>query len=106
MRQAGILAAAGLYALEHHVARLADDHANARRLAAGLAGLPGLAVERPQSKSAFAELKSDRGVRPLGDGSWRGVLVTGLYRLLYYSSTVTARRVDRAVAAMAHYLND
>ena len=36
MRQAGILAAAGLHALEHHVERLADDHANARRLAEGL----------------------------------------------------------------------
>lgn len=36
MRQAGILAAAGLYALEHHIDRLADDHANARRLAVGL----------------------------------------------------------------------
>jgi threonine aldolase len=42
MRQAGIVAAAGVYALEHNVARLADDHANARRLAEGLAegGLP------------------------------------------------------------------
>ena len=42
MRQAGIVAAAGLHALEHHVERLAEDHANARRLAAGLAdaGLP------------------------------------------------------------------
>jgi threonine aldolase len=44
MRQAGILAAAGLHALEHHVARLADDHANARRLADGLAAL-GLAPD-------------------------------------------------------------
>jgi threonine aldolase len=38
MRQAGIIAAAGLYALEHHVERLADDHARARRLAEALAG--------------------------------------------------------------------
>jgi threonine aldolase len=44
MRQAGILAAAGLYALEHHVERLAEDHANARALAAGLADVPGLAL--------------------------------------------------------------
>jgi threonine aldolase len=44
MRQAGILAAAGLYALEHHVERLADDHANARRLADGLTRL-GLVVD-------------------------------------------------------------
>jgi len=42
MRQAGIVAAAGVYALDHHVERLAEDHANARRLAEGLleAGLP------------------------------------------------------------------
>jgi len=45
MRQAGILAAAGLHALDHHVDRLADDHANARRLAEGLARLPGVAIE-------------------------------------------------------------
>src|SRR5712691_12923184 len=37
MRQAGIVAAAGLYALDHHIERLADDHARARRLAEGLA---------------------------------------------------------------------
>src|SRR5262249_10422636 len=46
MRQAGILAAAGLHALEHHIARLADDHRNARRLAAGLERL-GLAPAPP-----------------------------------------------------------
>jgi threonine aldolase len=45
MRQAGILAAAALYALEHHVDRLAEDHAHARRLAAGLAELSGVKVE-------------------------------------------------------------
>ena len=45
MRQAGILAAAGLYALEHNVKRLADDHANARRFAEAIARLPGIAVE-------------------------------------------------------------
>ncbi|HVV88014.1 MAG TPA: GntG family PLP-dependent aldolase [Kofleriaceae bacterium] len=45
MRQAGILAAGGLYALEHHRARLAEDHANARRMAELLVGVPGLAVD-------------------------------------------------------------
>jgi threonine aldolase len=44
MRQAGVLAAAGLHALDHHVTRLAEDHANARRLARGLAAL-GFAVD-------------------------------------------------------------
>jgi len=45
MRQAGIIAAAGLVALERMVDRLAEDHANARRLAQGVAGLPGLRVD-------------------------------------------------------------
>jgi len=44
MRQSGILAAGALYALDHHVARLVDDHANARRLAHGLVGVAGLVV--------------------------------------------------------------
>ena len=45
MRQAGIIAAGGVYALTHHVARLAEDHAHARRLAEGLAGLPGIKLD-------------------------------------------------------------
>jgi threonine aldolase len=45
MRQSGIVAAAGLYALDHHVERLADDHARARRLAEGLAALPGVELD-------------------------------------------------------------
>jgi threonine aldolase len=42
MRQSGLLAAAAIFALERNVARLADDHANARELARGIAGIPGL----------------------------------------------------------------
>jgi threonine aldolase len=45
MRQAGILAAAALYALDHHVDRLAEDHANARRLAQGLSQLRGIRLD-------------------------------------------------------------
>src|SRR6266849_947320 len=45
MRQSGILAAAGLYALDHHVARLSQDHANARLIAVHLAGLAGIALD-------------------------------------------------------------
>ncbi|MCX7340253.1 MAG: beta-eliminating lyase-related protein [Hyphomicrobiales bacterium] len=44
MRQSGFLAAAGIYALDHHVERLAEDHDNARALAKGLAALPGLCL--------------------------------------------------------------
>lgn len=45
MRQAGILAAAGIYALDNHVARLAEDHANARRLAEELSQIDGIEVD-------------------------------------------------------------
>jgi threonine aldolase len=55
MRQAGILAAAGLYALDNNVARLAVDHANALRLARGLAAL-GLEVEPAQTNMVFVRI--------------------------------------------------
>jgi threonine aldolase len=45
MRQSGILAAAGLYALDHNLSRLAEDHANAKLLAERLAGLPGVSLD-------------------------------------------------------------
>ncbi len=45
LRQSGIVTAAGLYALDHHVARLADDHDNARRLHRGLADIPGIRLQ-------------------------------------------------------------
>ena len=45
MRQAGVIAAAALYALDHNVARLAEDHANARRLAEALAAMPGITLD-------------------------------------------------------------
>jgi len=58
MRQAGILAAAGLYALDHNVERLADDHRNAAAFAAGLADLPGirLASQRVQTNMVFFDV--------------------------------------------------
>jgi threonine aldolase len=55
MRQAGILAAAGLYALEHHVERLEEDHANAEYLAEGLRGV-GLAVDGPQTNILYVNI--------------------------------------------------
>ncbi len=45
MRQAGILAAAALYALDHNIERLAEDHANAGRLAEAIAALPGIKLD-------------------------------------------------------------
>jgi threonine aldolase len=55
MRQSGIAAAAGVYALDHHVERLADDHANARRLALGLADA-GLPVDPEETETNFVLL--------------------------------------------------
>ena len=56
MRQVGILAAACLHALDHHVARLADDHARARRLAEGFARAAGVRVTTPDTNIVFAHL--------------------------------------------------
>jgi threonine aldolase len=57
MRQAGVLAAAGLCALDEMVGRLADDHRNARRLAEGLQGLPGIAIDlaRVETNMVFGD---------------------------------------------------
>ena len=60
MRQAGILAAAGLHALDHHVARLADDHARAATLADSLRELPGLVVAGQYSNMLFIEVPVER----------------------------------------------
>jgi len=56
MRQAGIIAAAGLYALDHHVDRLSEDHANAQTLARAFTEIEGLSVTSPQSNVVFVEL--------------------------------------------------
>jgi len=62
MRQSGILAAAGLYALEHHVSRLADDHAHAKRLAARLAQIPAITInpDAVETNILFFDVRSPR----------------------------------------------
>lgn len=59
MRQSGILAAAGLYALDAHRERLADDHARAARLAAALADVPGFAVQQPETNIVMIDVVRD-----------------------------------------------
>jgi len=59
-RQAGLLAAACDYALDHHIARLAEDHARAERLAAGLRAVPGLSVAAQHTNMVFIEVPSER----------------------------------------------
>ena len=107
MRQAGILAAAGLYALEHHVARLADDHALARHLADGLQGLPGVVVEPPQSNMVFVDLQGEAKARApelLTYLKSHGVLTTGLYRLRFVTHMdVDHPGIDRVVAAFRSF---
>jgi threonine aldolase len=71
MRQAGIVAAAGVYALDHHVERLADDHARARQLALGLAEA-GLAVDPDRVETNFvqidvAPLSKEEAIRVLAE---------------------------------------
>jgi len=70
MRQAGVLAAAGLVALERMVDRLAEDHANARRLAEGLARLPGLRVDLAtvQTNIVIVQVARPGGAAPLVEG--------------------------------------
>jgi threonine aldolase len=95
MRQAGILAAAGIYALEHNVARLRDDHDHARLLAAKLSRLSGLSLDlaRVHTNMVFVEVKKpgltaldyaarlkERGVlvNPLGKSRFRAVTHLGI----------------------------
>lgn len=109
MRQAGVLAAAALYALDHHIARLADDHALARRLAAGLAGVPGLVVQAPQTNIVFVDLVGDareRSADLLAHLAAQGVQATGLYRLRFVTHLdVDAAGVDHAVAAIRRFFH-
>ena len=105
MRQSGLLAAAALHALDHHVDRLADDHALARRLADGLQGLPGLTVEAPQSNIVFADLQGERAPGLMAHLKERGILATGLYRLRFVTHLdVDVEGVDRAIAAVREHL--
>ena len=60
MRQAGIVAAAGLYALDHNVERLAEDHANAALLGRLLSEISGLAVEPVQTNMVFVRIPAER----------------------------------------------
>lgn len=59
-RQAGILAAAGLFALDHHVERLAQDHARAARLAEGLCSIPGIDLLGQHTNMVFIHVPGDR----------------------------------------------
>ncbi|WP_395055462.1 GntG family PLP-dependent aldolase [Polaromonas sp.] len=107
MRQAGMLAAAASHALDHHVGRLAQDHALARHLADGLAGIQGLEVEVPQTNIVFVDLTGAARAQSaalLKHLASQGIEATGLYRLRFVTHLdVDAAGVDRAVAAIRQF---
>ncbi|WP_341915969.1 low-specificity L-threonine aldolase [Polaromonas sp. YR568] len=109
MRQAGGLAAAASYALDHHIARLADDHGLAKRLADGLSGIEGLQVEAPQTNILFVDLVGsarDRSEALLRHLASQGIQATGLYRLRFVTHLdVDAAGVDRAIAAIRGFFS-
>lgn len=110
MRQAGVLAAAGLHALEHHRERLREDHENARALGEGIANLPGARLLHPvdtnlvfavfegRSAADLARRFGEAGVRCLPEGS-RPDLVRFITHL-----HVTRADVDEALRRMARAL--
>jgi threonine aldolase len=101
MRQAGVLAAAVLHALDHHIDRLAEDHANARRLAQGLQDLPGVHCEVPNTNIVFVDVAPERAHGVVERAHAHGVLCTGLYRLrLVTHLDVSRADVDRAIGVM------
>ena len=109
MRQAGLLAAAASHALDHHIDRLADDHALAQRLAQGLEGIEGLKVEAPHTNIVFVDLTGEAQARSselLAHLTQQGILATGLYRLRFVTHLdVDATGVDRAIAAIRGFFN-
>jgi threonine aldolase len=105
MRQAGVLAAAALHALDHHVDRLAEDHANARRLAEALHGLPGVSLEMPQSNILFVDLAPEKAVGVVNRLSAAGVLCTGLYRLRFVTHLdISTADIDQAIRVLREHL--
>ncbi len=102
MRQAGVCAAACVYALDHHVDRLADDHANARALARGLSQIDGVEVQQPETNLVFfrpdgAGVTGDKMVEALRK---RGVLLAmmdGRIRACTHLD-VTADMIEEMVA--------
>ena len=103
MRQAGIIAAACLHALEHNVERLADDHANAERLARGLARA-GLKVEPVQTNMVFAAIprESVAGLKAHLEGQGIVALVGPRMRMVTHLD-VDAAGIDRAIDAFASF---
>ncbi|HYR39015.1 MAG TPA: GntG family PLP-dependent aldolase [Methylomirabilota bacterium] len=105
MRQAGIIAAGGVYALRHHVKRLADDHSNSKRLAEGLATLPGISLDPTtiETNIVFFDLTGSIGApaaveRLLSRGIRVGAMGQRTIRAVTHLD-VSAEGIDRALEA-------
>lgn len=105
MRQAGVLAAAGLYALDHHVERLAEDHAKAQRLAAGLREIDALKVDGPHTNMVFVDLPADRVTALSAFMAEQGIQILGYQprlRLVTHLD-VSMAAIERAIAAFKQF---
>lgn len=106
MRQAGVLAAAGIVALTENVARLAEDHANARRLAEGLTAIDGLDGDpvSVQTNMVFLSLPPDHAEALATFLRDRGILISGRERIrLVTHRDVTSADIDRVVGACGEF---
>jgi threonine aldolase len=102
MRQAGLLAAAGLYALQHQVTRLAEDHANAERLAAALREL-GYTVEPVQTNMVYAQVGEQAGALKAFCAE-RGIVLTAAPRLRMVTHLdIASADIDQVIAAFADF---
>ncbi|RIA22751.1 L-threonine aldolase [Ectopseudomonas oleovorans] len=102
MRQAGVLAAAGLYALQHQVQRLAEDHANAVRLGAALSEL-GYSVEPVQTNMVYVQL-GERAGQIKAFMAEHGIAVSAAPRLrLVTHLDVSAEQIERVIEAFAAF---
>jgi threonine aldolase len=104
MRQAGVIAAGALHALEHHRKRLAADHANARALAEGLAGLPAVAIDPStvETNIVYFDVAAPAGdvVKSL-ERAGVGMLATGEHTIRAVTHLhITREDIDAALAAM------
>ena len=101
LRQAGLLPACALHALDHHVERLADDHANAQRLADGLRSMQGLTVRSAETNIVFVDVANGHGPALLEHLKAHGVLATGLIGLRFVTHLdVDVAGIDRAIHAV------
>jgi threonine aldolase len=105
LRQSGILAAAGLYALDHNVARLADDHRRGKRLAEGLAAFEALKVTMPDTNIVFVGMERALEERFTAYLAGKGVGITGSYGKQRWVThlDVDDAAVDGALEAVAGF---